>query len=80
LRDLVIELVEKGLTARETVNLQQRFHARPVVGATAYWQDACDTHTPLWFCRTTMLALVRLLSQSKLMGADELNLLGAMAV
>ena len=52
------------------------FHAR----ATAYWQDACDTHTPLWFCRTTMLALVRLLSQPKLMGADVLNLLGAMAV
>jgi hypothetical protein len=52
------------------------FHAR----ATAYWQDACDTHTPLWFCRSTMQALVRLLSQPKLMGADVLNLLGAMAV
>lgn len=52
------------------------FHVR----ATAYWQDACDTHTPLWFCRTTMLGLVRLLSQPKLMGADVLNLLGAMSV
>ena len=52
------------------------FHAR----ATAYWQDACETHTPLWFCRSTMLALVRLLSQPKLMGADVLSLPAAMAV
>ena len=34
------------------------FHAQ----ATAYWQDTCDTHTNLWFCRSTMLGLVRLLS------------------
>jgi toxin-antitoxin system PIN domain toxin len=52
------------------------FHAR----ATAYWQDACDTHTNLWFCRSTMLGLVRLLSQPKLMGADVLSLPAAMAV
>jgi toxin-antitoxin system PIN domain toxin len=52
------------------------FHAR----ATAYWQGACDAHTPLWFCRSTMLGLVRLLSQPKLMGADVLSLPAAMAV
>lgn len=32
LRDLVIELVERGLNTRETVNPQQRFLARPLVG------------------------------------------------
>jgi len=52
------------------------FHAR----ASAYWQSACDAHTPLWFCRTTMSALVRLLSQPKVMGADVLSLPAAMAV
>lgn len=35
LRELVIELVQKGLTARDTVNMQQRFQSRPVVGASA---------------------------------------------
>ena len=52
------------------------FHAR----ATAYWHSACDANTPLWFCRTTMSALVRLLSQPKVMGADVLSLPAAMAV
>jgi toxin-antitoxin system PIN domain toxin len=52
------------------------FHAR----ATAYWQEACTTNTPLWFCRSTMLALVRLLAQPKVMGADVLSLPAAMAV
>ena len=51
------------------------FHAR----ATAYWQSACDANTPLWFCRTTMSALVRLLSQPKVMGADVLSLPAATA-
>ena len=45
LRDLVIELVEKGLTARETVNLQQRFHARPVVGASAAMLSSAEALT-----------------------------------
>jgi plasmid stability protein len=31
LRDLVVELVQKGLTTRETVDPQQRFAARPPV-------------------------------------------------
>ena len=31
LRDLVIELVERGLTAREVVDSQKRFLARPLV-------------------------------------------------
>lgn len=52
------------------------FHAR----ATAYWQEACTSNTPLWFCRSTMLALVRLLAQPKVMGADVLSLPSAMAV
>jgi toxin-antitoxin system PIN domain toxin len=52
------------------------FHAR----ATAYWQEACTTNIPLWFCRSTMLALVRLLAQPKVMGADVLSLPAAMAV
>jgi hypothetical protein len=34
LRDLVIELVERGLTAREVVDPQKRFDARPVFGST----------------------------------------------
>ena len=33
LRDLVIELVERGLNARQVVDPQQRFMSRPVVGA-----------------------------------------------
>ena len=52
------------------------FHAR----VTDYWQSACTANTPLWFCRSTMLALVRLLSQPRLMGADVLSLPAAMAV
>jgi hypothetical protein len=31
LRDLVIELVERGLTAREVVDPQKRFDARPLI-------------------------------------------------
>jgi hypothetical protein len=34
LRDLVIELVERGLTPREVVDPQKRFEARPVFGST----------------------------------------------
>ena len=34
LRDLVIELVERGLTAREVVDPKKRFDARPVFGST----------------------------------------------
>jgi len=33
LRDLVIELVERGLNAREVVDPRQRFEARPVFGS-----------------------------------------------
>lgn len=45
LRDLVIELLEKGLTVRETVNVQQRFQARPVVGASATMSSSAETLT-----------------------------------
>lgn len=34
LRDLLVDLVEKGLNAREAVDPQQRMQARPLVGAT----------------------------------------------
>ena len=33
LRDLVIELVERGLSAREVVGPQKRFESRPVFGS-----------------------------------------------
>ncbi|MEK0432376.1 MAG: hypothetical protein RL700_583 [Pseudomonadota bacterium] len=45
LRELVIELVEKGLTARNTVNMQQRFQARPVVGASATMPPSAEALT-----------------------------------
>jgi len=45
LRDLVIELVEKGLTVREIVNVQQRFHARPVVGSSASMLSSAEPLT-----------------------------------
>ena len=35
LRDLVVELVEKGLSARDLVDAQQRFQARPLIAGTA---------------------------------------------
>ena len=35
LRDLVVELVEKGLSARDLVDVQQRFQARPLIVGTA---------------------------------------------
>lgn len=35
LRDLVVELVEKGLNAREAIDPQQRFLARPLFGSGA---------------------------------------------
>jgi plasmid stability protein len=35
LRDLVVELVEKGLSARDLVDAQQRFQERPLIKGTA---------------------------------------------
>jgi hypothetical protein len=35
LRDLVVELVEKGLSARDLVDAQQRFQARPLITGTS---------------------------------------------
>lgn len=35
LRDLVVALVEKGLNAREKIDPQQRFAARPLIGSGA---------------------------------------------
>lgn len=52
------------------------FHA----AATQYWQEACDRGTPLWFSRSTMMGLVRLLMQPAVMGGDVLTMHQAMAV
>lgn len=52
------------------------FHAQ----ASAYWQAVCEAGTPLWFCRSTMLSLVRLLSQPRVMGDAALSLPAALAV
>ncbi len=49
LRDLVIELVERGLSAREVVDPQQRFEARPVFGS------ADPAATPVHFMRNAAL-------------------------
>ena len=42
--------------------------------ASAYWQGVCEQETPLWFCRPTMMGLVRLLSQAAVMGPQVLTL------
>ncbi len=40
-----------------------------------YWyEQLADANTTLWFCRTTMLGLVRLLCQPQVMGSDVLRL------
>ena len=52
------------------------FHA----AAMRYWQSACEAGTPLWFCRTTMMGLVRVLSQPRAMGPNVLNLTQAMTL
>ena len=45
LRDLVVELIQKGLTARDTVDAQQRFQSRPVVGSTVTTNLSADSFT-----------------------------------
>ena len=45
LRDLVVELVEKGLSARDMADAQQRFQARPVVGTTLTTNLSADSFT-----------------------------------
>ena len=52
------------------------FHA----AASQYWQLSCEQGTPLWFSRSTMMGLVRLLSQPRLMGPDVMTLAQAMHV
>ncbi len=52
------------------------FHA----AAMRYWQSACEAGTPLWFCRITMMGMVRLLSQPRVMGANTLSLHQALAL
>jgi len=48
--------------------------------ATRYWQSACDSGTPLWFSRSTMMGLVRLLVQPRLMGRDVMTIHQALDV
>jgi hypothetical protein len=48
--------------------------------ASKYWQDVCEAGTSIWFCRTTMMGLVRLLVQPSLMGADVMSLSQAWTV
>jgi toxin-antitoxin system PIN domain toxin len=48
--------------------------------AASYWQSVCDSGTRLWFCRTTMMALVRLLAQPAVMGPQAMSLPLALAV
>ena len=40
------------------------FHAL----ASRYWQSACESGTPLWFSRGTMMGLVRMVSPAFLLG------------
>jgi toxin-antitoxin system PIN domain toxin len=42
--------------------------------ALAYWQVEQEKGTLLWFCRTTMLGVIRLLSQKAVMGPSALSL------
>jgi toxin-antitoxin system PIN domain toxin len=48
--------------------------------ATRYWQSACESGTPLWFSRSTMMGLVRLLVQSRVMGRDVMTIHQALDV
>lgn len=52
------------------------FHA----AAMQYWQSACQAGTTLWFCRATMMGMVRLLSQPRVMGPNVLSLAQAMGL
>lgn len=48
--------------------------------ATHYWQTVCKQDTALWFCRSTMASLVRLLAQPAVMGEQVLSLPQALDV
>jgi toxin-antitoxin system PIN domain toxin len=48
--------------------------------AARYWQTACDEGTALWFCRSTMMSLVRLLVQTAVMGEQVMSLPQALAL
>ena len=48
--------------------------------AARYWQNACDEGTALWFCRSTMMSLVRLLVQTAVMSDQVMSLPQALAV
>jgi hypothetical protein len=52
------------------------FHA----AAMQYWQSSCQSGATLWFCRATMMGMIRLLSRPRVMGANVLDLAQAMAL
>lgn len=59
--------------------LSYRSHAFHGV-ASAYWQSACESGQPMWFSRSTMMGLVRLLVQPAVMGRDAMSLPQALEV
>jgi toxin-antitoxin system PIN domain toxin len=48
--------------------------------ATRYWQSVCESGTPLWFSRSSMMGLVRLLVQPRVMGPDVMTIHQALDV
>jgi predicted nucleic acid-binding protein len=48
--------------------------------ASRYWHSACESGTPLWFSRVTMMGLVRLLVQPRVMGTDVMTIHQALDV
>jgi len=48
--------------------------------ASRYWHSACESGTPLWFSRGTMMGLVRLLVQPRVMGPDVMTIHQALDV
>ena len=42
--------------------------------ASRYWQSACENSTPFWFSRHSMMGLVRLLVQTRVMGPDVMTI------
>jgi toxin-antitoxin system PIN domain toxin len=48
--------------------------------ASRYWQSACESGTPFWFSRHSMMGLVRLLVQPRVMGPDAMTIHQALDV
>ncbi len=61
------------------LSLSYRSHEFHAV-VTRYWHSACESGTPLWFGRHSMMGLVRLLVQPRVMGADVMTIHQALDV